>query len=622
MKLRLFAGIGSRYGVFTFWVLRASSQFRPWQSGRYAEINGVWIKIFLYDGSSSWNGELQESRHESISWSHNLYVWQVRYAMSKLQRKMFGTAIDRYLLSVPRTIDDATERYAFVAILALGAVLRCATLGHDSLWIDEGYTLGVSRFPFSHLWTVPFDVHPPLFYSFVKASLLFGENESVLRSTSAIASTLTLIPFYMLARALMGRTGGLVAMAFLAMAFTNLVFASEARNYALLGLFLVIANAALHCLVRVLTAKVGLFSRDVLIPIGLYCLGALGALYTHNSAIVYLFVANAVWCLYAMVRPTVGGIAISFKLAAVNIPPLLLFLPWLKNITSTSDDFAWLSQASPFEALAILLVTVLPNEVTPIGALAALVVLGAGSLIALQRGGDLALVIGLNLVLFPLAVWLFGFVYKPIYMERVILPAIYGAALAIGAVAAYLRNTIWTIGLTVSALTLALLSSVAFLLRDSDVNHIGGQPRMNFRGALESVSQSPNSALVLCGFFSYPVAEFYAPGVDTYASLPDQSILPIDRHAWSSVFQLRQTERPDSARRLLEQSAAAGVETLPDHELFRRYSEIHFIGERLLCDDGFHSPMREALLAAGYSDVTEEVYAGVIARKFVRPDVP
>jgi hypothetical protein len=538
--------------------------------------------------------------------------------MSNLERKMFGAAIDRHLLAVPRTIGDAAERYAFLAILALGAVLRFATLGHDSLWIDEGYTLGVSRFPFSHLWTVPFDVHPPLFYSLVKASLLIGESETVLRSTSAIASTLTLIPFYMLARALMGRIGGLVAMAFLAMAFTNLVFASDARNYALLGLFLVIANAALHRLVHVFQAKVGLLSRDVLIPIGLYCLGSVGALYTHNSAIVYLFVANAVWCLYVTVRPAVGDLTISFKLAAVNIPPLLLLLPWLKNVTSTSDDFSWLSQASPFEALSILLVTVLPNEVTPIGAFVALVVMGAGSLIALQRGGDLALVVGVNLVVFPLAVWLFGFVYKPIYMERVILPAIYGAALAVGAVAAYLRNTRWTVGLTASALALAHLSSVAFLLRDSAADHIGGQPRMNFRGAFESVSQTPNSAVVLCGFFSYPVAEFYAPDIDTYGSLPDQSILPIDRDAWGSIFQLRQTDRPDSARKLLEQSAAAGVEIVPDQELFRRYTELHFIGERLLCDDSFHSSMSEALSAAGYSDVTEQVYAGVIARKFVR----
>ncbi len=526
------------------------------------------------------------------------------------------------LLSVPRTVSDTTERNVFLAILALGAFARFITLGQDSLWVDEGYTLGAARFPLIHLWTVPFDVHPPLFYSLVKLSLLFGESETILRSTSAIASTLTLIPFYLLGRALMGRVGGLVAMAVLAMAFTHLVYASDARNYALLGLFLVIANAALYRLVQELRATASLVSRDVLLPVAIYTFAAACALYTHNSALIYLFVGNAIWCLNAMVRSPVDGFAISLKLAAANVLPLLLYLPWLMVVTSTSADFVWLDQASPGEALMTYLLTILPNKATTPGVLVVLAIMGLGSVIAVRRGGDLALVIAFNLLAFPMAAWLFGYVYKPIYMERVILPAIYGAALAIGVVAAFVRQARLAYGLACLALVFSAVSAVAFLQRTSEADHVGEHPRMNLRGAFQDIAPGRDSALVLCDYITYPLAEHYAPGVDAYILLRDGSIVRITRESWSGVFSLRAADRPNVDQLYVRQSLAAGGEILTVEELADRYAVVYLVASELICNVPFAQPLSEKLQAAGLADAPEGDYAAVITHKFVRPGTP
>jgi hypothetical protein len=51
-EIAAFAGMGSQYGVFPPWLLQASSPVRPWKLGRYAEINGVWIRFYTSTSQS------------------------------------------------------------------------------------------------------------------------------------------------------------------------------------------------------------------------------------------------------------------------------------------------------------------------------------------------------------------------------------------------------------------------------------------------------------------------------------------------------------------------------------------------------------------------------------------
>lgn len=129
----------------------------------------------------------------------------------------------------------------------MAAVLRLYALGRQSLWVDEIFTwysaeVG-SRLQIGHLLE---NVHGPLYSVAVHLSAsLFGDREWALRLPSAIAGILTVPAMAWLANRWLGRGTASWAAWFTALSPFLVWYSQEARNYAFLVLFSVVASASL-----------------------------------------------------------------------------------------------------------------------------------------------------------------------------------------------------------------------------------------------------------------------------------------------------------------------------------------------------------------------------------------
>lgn len=63
-------------------------------------------------------------------------------------------------------------------IIGLGAVLRLATLGRQSLWFDEGFSYWIADRPWRELisYLPNYDTHPPLYYLMLQPMIALGGN--------------------------------------------------------------------------------------------------------------------------------------------------------------------------------------------------------------------------------------------------------------------------------------------------------------------------------------------------------------------------------------------------------------------------------------------------------------
>jgi hypothetical protein len=235
--------------------------------------------------------------------------------------------------SSPAPSDQALQRTILAATL-VAAVLRCFRLGHQSLWIDEQFSLISAGIPGPLVWRdLLQDVHGPLHALAVAvAAALGGTGESVLRAPSAIAGILTVPAMAWLAARWLGRDT-VPAAVWIAAGSPFLVwYSQECRNYAFVMLFAVLATASLlslHDRVSVLRT-----SRYVA------CVVA-GALSNLSFALLIPF-HMALW-----LAPGVTRAARLRALRVVAIVAVLAALPWLPAIGGTWD---W-SRLSPGRAM-------------------------------------------------------------------------------------------------------------------------------------------------------------------------------------------------------------------------------------------------------------------------------
>jgi len=125
---------------------------------------------------------------------------------------------------------------AIVPIVVLGAVLRFATLGLQSYWDDEGFTVGLMREGFGGLlrgvWRT--ESAPPTYYILAWGwAKIFGLSEPGLRSLSAVFGTLTIVAVYWAILEMGYRRGALLGATAVAVNPILIWYSQEARAYAL-----------------------------------------------------------------------------------------------------------------------------------------------------------------------------------------------------------------------------------------------------------------------------------------------------------------------------------------------------------------------------------------------------
>jgi uncharacterized membrane protein len=185
--------------------------------------------------------------------------------------------------------------WPLIALTALAAVLRFATLDLQSFWYDEAYTpvhvlhasLGVTLRAVSHTENTP-----PLWYVLIWGwSRIWGSGEVALRSLSALAGVLTVPVAWGIGRELAGRRAALLAATLVAVNPLFVWYAQEARAY---SLFTLLAALALLCFLRALREPT---SRRL----AAFAVAGSLALLTHYFA-VFLLAPMCVWLLLAGYR--------------------------------------------------------------------------------------------------------------------------------------------------------------------------------------------------------------------------------------------------------------------------------------------------------------------------------
>ncbi|MEO0466228.1 MAG: glycosyltransferase family 39 protein [Pseudomonadota bacterium] len=509
-------------------------------------------------------------------------------------------------------IDLSVERAAFFVLLLTGALMRFTTIGMDSLWIDEGHTMAAADLSYAHLWSVPFDTHPPLHVTFVKLLMGITSTEMALRLPSAVFSTLTLLVVYALGRRLTGRMGALVVLAMTAFSYTLLVYANNGRNYAQLVFFLSLTCLAFQMMVDRLEAQKAWKDRGLLAWSAVYAISALAALYTHNAGVLYLFALNAMGCMLFVARDRMRAHPAILHLAATNAAALLLWLPWLSVMLGGAGAFNWLDQKSVPEAAFILAATLGPNKTGLIGPAIVFLALGTGVLQASTRPSWLAAMIWFHLAVLPLFIWSMGWVIQPVYMERTILPAIFGGALALAAFATRTRPQLAAAFATGLVLVISSISSLQYVKRSGSETALGAQLVQDWDGAMHTPSVD-NASFVICDTFSLPVVHHYADDRPVVIN-SREGVWHLDLDGWREIY------GQSIAVRIANEKAGAlagGVGTRQSWSDFAAEADkIAFLKPSIYCNDGEAGQIRDRLARAGYEPYSVRRYVGLKVEVF------
>lgn len=249
----------------------------------------------------------------------------------------------RYLATVlHRLVDPAGTRWALLAIVALGALLRVETAAED-LFADELATAWVvtAHGFFGVFETVASDaeISPPLSFALSWLSAKLGDSEQLLRLPSLLAGVLTIPLVYALGLKTVGRQAALLAAALTALSPFMIFYSAEARGYGLL-MMLVVAST-LSMLMAVDTGK-----RRWWVAYGA---GVALATYTHYTG-VFVLAAQLGWLVWGV--PNARRRALTATgLAAV------FYLPWLPSLQAdlASPTTEILGALSPFDPASVKL---------------------------------------------------------------------------------------------------------------------------------------------------------------------------------------------------------------------------------------------------------------------------
>jgi mannosyltransferase len=231
--------------------------------------------------------------------------------------------VARSALAGTRPQASGGQRAVLPALIIVGAALRFATLGVQSIWYDEAATAHLMRMGFAGMLRgVPqTESTPPLFYVLEWFwTRPFGTGAVGLRSLSAVIGTLTIPLIYLAARRLLASAGAVAAqraaLAAAALAAFNPLFvwySQEARSYALLVAFVALGLWALP------DAAEGRARGQLL-----WALASVLALATHYFA-AFLVGPELVWLLWQGPRSRVLlSACASIAVAAVALTPLAL----------------------------------------------------------------------------------------------------------------------------------------------------------------------------------------------------------------------------------------------------------------------------------------------------------
>lgn len=418
--------------------------------------------------------------------------------------------------------DNGPILIAVVAIVAGALALR---LGADrSLWLDEATSWYQSQLPFGEMLVDlrSTDVHPPLFGVLHWLTVrIAGDGELGLRALSIAAGTALVPMLFVTGRALYDRRTGLIAAAFGALSPILIWYSHEARMYALLALFGLIAIWAQHRAIE--SGRIRYWLLFVPAAAAVVWTHYFGALLIATLQVVLLAVAwrrrrepdgRRLWVALAL---TTAGILVA-------LAPLVPFaLDQFSVNEAAGKGFDDPQQAgNAVDDREVSLYAGLTNAVWAIwgyhsaGTMAALTALWPllmlGTLLLLGRGASrptAVLAAAATAPLLPLIALASQqpFLFELRFNMTAVAPAV---LLGARALSSWAPSAAWRWGV-------GGLIGATLLLGTIDQQRNGTNPRLyDFEGALSEVSKraGPDDVLLYSPRFLNNVIDYYAPEVD------------------------------------------------------------------------------------------------------------
>ena len=405
-----------------------------------------------------------------------------------------------------------TALWILTGVTLFGLALRLAV--PRGIWLDEAISVHQAHLSFHDLFeNLQYgDRHPPLHHIVLWLDVkAFGDSEMAVRIPSIVAGTLAIPALYLLGRELYDRRTGLVAATFGAASPLLIWYSQEARMYAFVELFGLLA----------LWTQLRAIRNPSMGNWALYILATAALLWSHYFGLLLIAVQQLIWVGVLIHRRNQGepmrahllGFGYSLIVLVMQLIPLIVFAH--KQFDSTSAAFG--SPSGTYDSLSFYAVVsnmawalwgYHPDSITELLA-AGWPLLLLLSLLLLGRGGSRQTNILAVAAITPIVLLVFVALYdRELFEVRYFLVAIPLLFLLIARlVTGWIQNP---------SAQLAVIGIVLFtlLLGLADQQTNDDNPRLyDFRGALDKIKDDagPKSLVLYEPPDMRYVMEYYAP---------------------------------------------------------------------------------------------------------------
>jgi mannosyltransferase len=409
--------------------------------------------------------------------------------------------------------DSRTWLY-LLAIVVLAAALRLVGIGSTPLWGDEGLTIVIAEWSVRDMILLPTDPTPFLYYALHKALFSADDSAALMRSISWVSGVASVPLIYVLGRVCFDARTGLIAALLLAVSTIHVGYSIEARAYALMMLFSLGMSIGL-VKYALLADGGGSGGSERRLHLAIFALCSVLSFYTHLTAVFWIAATNLI-LLAVLVRQRGTHVA---EVAVAWTAMLVLAAPGLYRLLlqfQGGDSFGWLEQANIARVISNLAEVYLPsglwnNDVVrarglinavkagtillAILLLAALVYAARGRAAALLRAGPVTLLLAAYLAV-PVLIWLFGYIARPVFMDRAVMFCLPGLLLIVAALIADLSRA--KAGIVTSALALVFIASGAVQ------GFTNAKPAWDEAASFLVANVRPGDVMLVCPDYAYP----------------------------------------------------------------------------------------------------------------------
>lgn len=410
----------------------------------------------------------------------------------------------------------ARDMFVLLGIFFVATALRLVAIDSQALWSDEGQTLSLSLFPVAEMFWQPTDPTPFLYYALHHVLLSPLSSVTAIRMISVVFGVASVGLMYGLGRLTAGPRAGLFCAALLAVWTAHVDYSMEARAYSLLGFTTLMSFLGVVVYGHAVTGR--LASRHAWMGLALLVAGNVLSFYTHVIAAFPIIATSGIVFMSTLVwdRRRLPAVLLVYTVMALLAVPgaIRLFLQ-----AKTGDDFNWLVQPGP-----VVFVSTVADFFFPIGlwdnpltnglnirltakfvcipvfaiALVATLVLSRRRILNFAMVQPYTALLVLSCLLLPLEIWLAGYVWRPLFLGRVILFCVPGFILLI-ALMAPVSNPGRARLYGGAMLALMLSSTLLFgMMREKE----------DWRSASAYLARhaGPNDIVAVCADFNFPAA--------------------------------------------------------------------------------------------------------------------